>query len=291
MGLDARLRLARVYLCTDAREKQGDLEEFLTAAFAGGVDIVQIRQKGMAPKPSWRRWRSPVRPRRPTRASSASTTRPSSPGRFHADMLHLGQTDGESAPARRHLHQWAILGRSTHAPAQTDAAIKDPDVDYFCVGPVYATSTKPDYEPVGLDLVRYAAKVAPVGRIDAKPWFAIGGISTGQPRRGDRGRRPPGLRGPGDHRGVRSASRRRSTADPAAGRVEGRPDHGAVHLPGTVGSRPRAVSSPAKIIAVAISGLPSAQASRRTAASASEVRPARPSSVMSTSCRAFSARS
>ena len=44
MGLEARLRLARLYLCTDAREKQGDLESFLHAAFAGGVDIVQIRQ-------------------------------------------------------------------------------------------------------------------------------------------------------------------------------------------------------------------------------------------------------
>ena len=42
---------------------------------------------------------------------------------------------------------------------------------------MYATSTKPDYEPIGLDLVRYAARVAPVRRIDAKPWFAIGGIT------------------------------------------------------------------------------------------------------------------
>ena len=83
-------------------------------------------------------------------------------------MLHLGQTDGPSAKARRHLHPWAMLGRSTHAPAQADKAIKDSDVDYFCVGPVYATSTKPDYEPVGLDLVRYAAKKAPV-RPDRRP--------------------------------------------------------------------------------------------------------------------------
>jgi thiamine-phosphate pyrophosphorylase len=45
------------------------------------------------------------------------------------------------------------------------------------VGPVYATSSKPDYEPVGLDLVRYAARKARVGRIKSKPWFAIGGIS------------------------------------------------------------------------------------------------------------------
>ena len=55
--------------------------------------------------------------------------------------------------------------------------MKDSNVDYFCVGPVYATSTKPDYEPVGLDLVRYAAKKAPVAAISSKPWFAIGGIS------------------------------------------------------------------------------------------------------------------
>ena len=44
------------------------------------------------------------------------------------------------------------------------------------MGPVYATSTKPDYEPVGLDLVRYAARVAPPSDLAAKPWFAIGGI-------------------------------------------------------------------------------------------------------------------
>ena len=41
-ALDTRLRLARLYLCTDAREKQGDLEDFLAAAFAGGVDIVDV---------------------------------------------------------------------------------------------------------------------------------------------------------------------------------------------------------------------------------------------------------
>ena len=41
---------------------------------------------------------------------------------------------------------------------------------------MYATPTKPDYVPVGLDLVSYAAAVAPPGDLSAKPWFAIGGI-------------------------------------------------------------------------------------------------------------------
>ena len=47
MGLQARLRLARLYLCTDARTERGDLAEFCEAVFAGGVDILQIRQKEM----------------------------------------------------------------------------------------------------------------------------------------------------------------------------------------------------------------------------------------------------
>ena len=59
-----------------------------------------------------------------------------------------------------------------------DDAISEAGVSYFCVGPVYATPTKPDYEPVGLSLVSYAARVAPPSDVSAKPWFAIGGINT-----------------------------------------------------------------------------------------------------------------
>ena len=177
MGLEARLRLARLYLCTDAREKQGDLGSFLQAAFAGGVDIVQIRQKEMKPEAELAALEVARQVATPYQAIVCVNDSAELAGRFQADMLHLGQTDGSAAKARRYLHRWALLGRSTHAPRQTDKAIKDSNVDYFCVGPVYATSTKPDYEPVGLDLIRYAARKAPVASIKSKPWFAIGGIS------------------------------------------------------------------------------------------------------------------
>jgi thiamine-phosphate pyrophosphorylase len=177
MGLEARLRLARLYLCTDAREQQGDLESFLQAAFAGGVDIVQIRQKGMKPEAELAALEIARQAATPYQAIVCVNDSAELAGRFHADMLHLGQTDGSSANARKYLHRWALVGRSTHAPRQTDKAVKDDEVDYFCVGPVYATSTKPDYEPVGLDLVRYAAGKAPVASVKSKPWFAIGGIS------------------------------------------------------------------------------------------------------------------
>ena len=161
MGLEARLRLARLYLCTDAREKQGDLESFLHAAFAGGVDIVQIRQKGMKPEAELAALEIARQAAGPYQGIVCVNDSAELAGRFQADMLHLGQADGSAARARKYLHRWALIGRSTHAPRQTDKAIKDRNVDYFCVGPVYATSTKPDYEPVGLDLVRYAARKAP----------------------------------------------------------------------------------------------------------------------------------
>ena len=177
MGLEARLRMARLYLCTDVREKQGDLESFLQAAFAGGVDIVQIREKGMKPEDELAVLEIARQAAAPYQAIVCVNDSAELAQRFQADMLHLGQSDGSSAKARKYLHRWALLGRSTHAPRQADKAIKDRNVDYYCVGPVYATSTKPDYPPVGLDLVRYAARKAPVADIMSKPWFAIGGIS------------------------------------------------------------------------------------------------------------------
>jgi thiamine-phosphate pyrophosphorylase len=176
MGLQARLRLARLYLCTDARTERGDLSEFCEAAFAGGVDVLQIRQKNLDPGEEIEALQVARRAAEPHQAIVCVNDSAVVAGRFSADMLHLGQADGPSHRARRHLHRWALIGRSTHAPRQVDGAIADGDADYFCVGPVYATSTKPDYEPVGLDLVRYAAEVAPPADIAAKPWFAIGGI-------------------------------------------------------------------------------------------------------------------
>ena len=176
MGLQARLRLARLYLCTDARSERGDLAEFCEAAFAGGVDILQIRQKDMDPAQEFAALEVARRAAERHRALVCVNDSPTLAGRFAADVLHLGQTDGSSRAARRQLHRWAVIGRSTHEPEQADRAIEDADADYFCVGPVYATPTKPDYRPAGLDLVRYAAEVAPPGDIGAKPWFAIGGI-------------------------------------------------------------------------------------------------------------------
>lgn len=177
MGLDTRMRLARLYLCTDAREEQADLPDFVAAAFAGGVDVVQIRQKGMVPDAELEALEVARTAAAPYQGLVAVNDSARLAGRFGADVLHLGQHDGDSAAARRQLHRWAQLGRSTHTRRQVDRAAADPDASYFCVGPVYATKTNPDCEPVGLDLVRAAAAVAPPSDTTAKPWFAAGGIN------------------------------------------------------------------------------------------------------------------
>jgi thiamine-phosphate pyrophosphorylase len=87
---------------------------------------------------------------------------------LEADGVHLGQSDVPVWVARRILGN-AIVGRSTHAPAEIDAAPAE-SPDYIAVGPVHSTPTKPGRSAVGLELVRYAAAHA------RPPWFAIGGI-------------------------------------------------------------------------------------------------------------------
>ena len=176
MGLDARLRLAKLYLITDARTRQGDLADFLQAAFAGGVDIVQIRDQDLPREAELEvlelaRTTALLHQNIVCVSDSAALA-----GEFHADMLHLGQAEGSSAPARARLHRWALLGRSTHSSAEVDAALADKDVDYLTVGPVHATSLDPAYPPAGLAPVRHAARVAPVSTITSKPFFAVGGI-------------------------------------------------------------------------------------------------------------------
>lgn len=88
--------------------------------------------------------------------------------------LHIGQDDGDPVAFRQSLGPERILGLSTHSLDQARSALALPPgtLTYFAVGPVYATGTKPDYQPVGLDLVTRVAGLRP-----SLPWFAIGGIN------------------------------------------------------------------------------------------------------------------
>ena len=165
-----RLRGARLYLCTDGRRDRGDLAEFLDAALGGGVDIVQLREKGQEAREELAQLEVVADAARRHGALWAVNDRADLAAATGADVLHLGQDDLPVPAARRIVGPGPLVGRSTHDRAQVDAADVEPDVDYFCVGPTWPTPTKPGRPAPGLDLLRHAAAVA------TRPWFAIGGI-------------------------------------------------------------------------------------------------------------------
>ncbi|MFD8983159.1 thiamine phosphate synthase [Streptomyces sp. NPDC059564] len=162
---------ARLYLCTDARKRQGDLPEFLDAALAGGVDIVQLRDKGMEAGEELEHLRVFAEAARRHGKLLAVNDRADVAHAIGSDVLHLGQGDIPVPAARAILGESVLIGRSCHAESEVDAAVAEPGVDYFCTGPCWPTPTKPGRHAPGLDLVRYTASL----RQD-RPWFAIGGI-------------------------------------------------------------------------------------------------------------------
>ncbi|ONK15008.1 thiamine phosphate synthase [Streptomyces sp. MP131-18] len=169
-----RLADARLYLCTDARRREGDLPAFLDAVLAGGVDIVQLRDKGMEAAEELEHLAVFADACRRHGKLLAVNDRADVAHAAGSHVLHLGQGDLPVAAARAILGGGVAVGRSTHSESQVDAALADPAVDYFCTGPCWPTPTKPGRAAPGLPLVRYAASVA-----GDRPWFAIGGIDAG----------------------------------------------------------------------------------------------------------------
>lgn len=153
-------RWARLYLITGARQ---DLGSFLEAAVRGGVDFVQLREKGLADAALLRVLEEARAVTRRLGVPLVVNDRPDLAVLVGADYVHVGQDDLPLHAVRR----FGIpAGLSTHSPEELERA----EADYVAVGPVFATPTKPGRAPVGLGLVGHAAERAPA------PWFAIGGI-------------------------------------------------------------------------------------------------------------------
>jgi thiamine-phosphate pyrophosphorylase len=147
------------------------LAEFADAALAGGVDVIQLRQKGLEAREELAALEVLAEACARHGALLSVNDRADVALAAGADVLHLGQDDLPVPWARKILGDDVVIGRSTHDEAQATAAADEPGVDYFCTGPCWPTPTKPGRPAPGLDLVRATAATG-----TTRPWFAIGGI-------------------------------------------------------------------------------------------------------------------
>lgn len=168
----ARLAKARLYLVCDGRPGGRPLSEVLPAAIAGGVDIFQLREKERGEDELMSLARQASEICRRLGALFIVNDWPRVALACGADGVHVGQEDMPVAQARELVGPGMLVGLSTHAPGEIDAATREP-VDYIGVGPVHETPTKLGRPAVGAQLVEYAAAHTTL------PFFAIGGIDAG----------------------------------------------------------------------------------------------------------------
>jgi len=169
-----RLAQARLYFVTDVRP---NLEELLAAALAGGVDMVQLRDKEASDDELVRAAAVFRRLCDEHGALFWLNDRPDLVEACGADGVHVGQDDLPAREVRSAVGGEVLVGLSTHSPEQLDAALSSGVADQLSVGPVWETPTKAGRPAAGLPYVRHAAEVA-----GDRPWFAIGGIDLGNVR-------------------------------------------------------------------------------------------------------------
>jgi len=165
-GLDS----ARLYLVAPARLAAGRLADLVGELADAGIDLIQLREKSLEARAVLRAGEPVAAACRAAGVPFIVNDRPDIALALGADGVHLGQNDLPVEVARR-VCPGAFVGLSTHALEEVDAAAHA-DVDYFAVGPVEATPTKPGRPAAGIDLVRSAS------RTSGPPWFAIGGINA-----------------------------------------------------------------------------------------------------------------
>ncbi len=157
----------RLYLCTPDRP---DLAAFLAACIDGGVDVVQLRDKHLEARAVVARARVAAEVCADQGVPFVLNDRPDLALEVGADGVHVGQDDAPPSLARKILGPGALVGLSTHAPHELDAAAAEP-VDYLSAGPVNPTPTKPGRPGTGLGYLQEAAARATV------PWFVTGGVT------------------------------------------------------------------------------------------------------------------
>ncbi len=148
----------RLYLCTPDRP---DLHTFVEQCVVGGVDVVQLRDKHLSDSSLLERAAVLQQICADHHVPFILNDRPDLAAAIGADGVHVGQDDMATADARALLGEQAIIGLSTHAVDDLQAAVVESSIDYISAGPVSATPTKPGRPGTGLGYVRQAVSAAP----------------------------------------------------------------------------------------------------------------------------------
>ena len=146
-----------------------DVERVTQSMIDGGVDLIQLRAK-----------KSSVAEIVDLAGKLHAITSPAGiplivndyaevAAQIEIEGVHVGQDDDSIAHARKKAARKVIVGKSTHSLEQATAAQQE-GADYVGFGPIFATPTKPDYQPVGLTGIKRVHNEVTV------PIFCIGGI-------------------------------------------------------------------------------------------------------------------
>lgn len=162
----------RLYVIIDRAAALGrDLAELAASAIRGGADAIQLRDKAASARQLKEIGKRLLEVTRAMNVPLIINDRPDVARAVGADGVHLGQEDLSIDDARQMLGSGTLIGQSTHSLQQAVSA-EIQGADYLALGPVFATPTKPDDEPVGLSSIREA-----VLRVQI-PMVCIGGIEA-----------------------------------------------------------------------------------------------------------------
>ncbi len=164
------LQEARLYGILDLGYVSGEHALAVTKKMlVGGVQLLQLRAKGKSPRDIGSLAHDLADLCHQHQVPLILNDHPELAKETGADGAHVGQDDMSVAEARALAGEHAIIGKSTHSLAQALAAQRE-GPDYIGFGPLFATPTKPDYPPIGLN------QITPAQRLVSLPVFCIGGI-------------------------------------------------------------------------------------------------------------------
>lgn len=170
-----RLAKARLYGIADFGYIKGlDMERAAKGLLEGGVDLLQLRGKGIPEEEIGESAERLIPMCRKAGVPFVLNDFPELARKLGADGVHIGQEDGGMAEAREIVGGGMLIGRSTHGMDQAKRALVE-GADYIGFGPLYPTPTKQGRRAIGLEEIAHMEEVVG-GRV---PAFCIGGIAPG----------------------------------------------------------------------------------------------------------------